>query len=66
MDMARQVIPDIFPLTYCRGMNYYHLYTKSGLKLCTININLDNPENIAKILTTGANEYVDKNKDLVT
>jgi hypothetical protein len=51
----------IFPLSYRKGINFWHIFASSGLKVATINVNLANPEKLAKIIVNGANkEYQEK------
>ena len=50
-------MPDIFPLTYRKGREFWHIYTRQGAKVAMINISLDGQEQIARIMTEGANQH---------
>lgn len=48
----------IYPLYYEKGENYYHVYTASKIKLFTINMNMANPEEIARTIVESVNKRV--------
>lgn len=48
----------IYPLTYRKGMNYWSVFTRHGVKLFTVNFNMDNPEEIARTIVEATNKYM--------